>query len=155
MRQSAVNELCDVIEKRAAQSSSSPQRRLGGARLTANMMNAMPRDMQSEVLTQMVFDLFLEVEALRSMALNPRAGLIDIYAEAYRATALTSHCSTGPSDGWEKLLAEFYPSGYEEPSGSASGKQVWRESLLLKRLGFTPEELESFKQLAAEMELYT
>ncbi|MFO1376430.1 MAG: flagellar motor switch protein FliG [Steroidobacteraceae bacterium] len=50
--QSALNELGDVIEKRAAQSNSSPQRRLGGARLTANMMNAMPRDMQAEVLTQ-------------------------------------------------------------------------------------------------------
>lgn len=50
--QSALNELGDVIEKRAAQSSTSPQRRLGGARLTANMMNAMPRDMQTEVLTE-------------------------------------------------------------------------------------------------------
>jgi flagellar motor switch protein FliG len=50
--QSALNELGDVIEKRAAQSSSSPQRKLGGARLTANMMNAMPRDMQADVLAE-------------------------------------------------------------------------------------------------------
>lgn len=108
-----------------------------------------------EVLVQMVFDLFVEVEALRSMSLNPRAGLIDIYAEAYRETALTSHSSIGPTSGLDKLLSQFYPRAHAEPSGSAAGRRVWRESLLLERLGYTPEELESFKQLAAEMETYT
>jgi flagellar motor switch protein FliG len=48
--QTALNELGEVIEKRAAKSTSSVQRRLGGPRLTANMMNQMPRTMQTEVL---------------------------------------------------------------------------------------------------------
>src|SRR5688500_13223492 len=79
-----------------------------------------------EALTILVFDLLAEVDALRQTQATGSA-----YRDAYRETSVLGHNSSGVSSGWGKLLERFYP---REPS--ADGR-VWRESLMMRRLGFT------------------
>ncbi len=68
-------------------------------------------------------------------------------AKAYADTAWLTHCATGPSDGWEKLLAEYY-SWDAKPS-------EWRECLMLKRLGFSDAEIARYMESACEAETFT
>jgi hypothetical protein len=96
------------------------------------------------VLTSLVFDLMAEVEALRQAHVSDAA-----YRAAYRDVGLLTHNSAGPSAGWQKLLARYYPE-----RRFADGR-VWRESVMLQRLGFTPDEIAAFQQQADEMEQYT
>ena len=97
-----------------------------------------------EALTTLVFDLLAEVEALR----QTQAAQSD-YRDAYREASLLTHNSSGPSSGWEKLLDRYYP---RQPS---SDGRVWRESLMMHRLGFTPAEIEAYQREAEQAETYT
>ncbi len=122
---------------------------------------------RAELLGQVVLDLLMEVEALRRAVkeLSDRAGPADAgdnihagprhavpgpstaYAAAYAETAWLTHCAAGPTDGWEKLLAEFYSWG-RVPS-------EWRECLMLKRLGFSDADVAKYMESAREAETYT
>jgi len=95
-------------------------------------------------LTTLVLDLLAEVEALR----QAQAGECH-YRDAYRAACLLTHNSTGPTSGWEKLIERYYPT-----KPSADGR-VWRESIMMRRLGFTPKEIEEYQREAGEAEFYT
>ena len=97
-----------------------------------------------DALTTLVFDLLAEVEALR----QAQATRSD-YRDAYRETCLLTHNSAGPSSGWEKLIECFYPRQH------SSGTLVWRESLMMRRLGFTPAEIAAYQDEAQEAETYT
>ena len=95
-------------------------------------------------LTILVMDLMMEVEALRT-ALAAESS----YRDAYRETGLLTHNSAGPSMGWDKLLDEFYP-------GTKDGRgRGWRESLMLRRLGYSPDEIEAYRRDAEGMEVLT
>ena len=96
------------------------------------------------MLTAVVVDLMVEVEALRG-ALIGVAG----YREAYKQTGLLSHDSTGPSMGLEKVIDRFYPR-----DGDAGGR-VWRESLMLRRLGFSADDVAAYREEAKGMETRT
>jgi hypothetical protein len=122
---------------------------------------------RTEVLGRIVLDLLMEVEALRKAVkeLSDRTGAPDAgedilggprhgvlgprtaYAAAYADTAWLTHCAAGPTDGWEKLLAEYY-SWDAEPS-------EWRECLILKRLGFSDADIARFMESARQAETFT
>jgi hypothetical protein len=97
-----------------------------------------------EALTALVFDLLAEVEALRATSLSQVP-----YRDAYRQVALLTHDASGPSSGWEKLLNRYYPREL------SSDGRAWRETLLMRRLGFTPAEVEAYQREAGEAETYT
>jgi hypothetical protein len=71
------------------------------------------------------------------------------YRAWYLNTVYTSHNAAGPSSGTEKVLATFYP------STSVEGQPDWRECLVLRRLGFTEEEVARYVQAASEAETFT
>jgi hypothetical protein len=124
---------------------------------------------QREVLGRLVLDLLMEVEALRRavMELSARAGPMEkgenihdgnrhgltgprtVYAEAYIDTAWLIHWSAGPSDGWEKLLAEYYS------RATGSKWDEWRECVMLKRLGFSEADIAKYKESARAAETCT
>ena len=97
-----------------------------------------------EALTTVVLDLLAEVEALRQ-AQAAKGN----YRDAYHAACLLTHNSAGPSSGWEKLIECYYPG-----DKSADGR-VWRESIMMRRLGFTPAELDEYQKEAGEAETHT
>jgi len=97
-----------------------------------------------EALTTLVLDLLVEVEALRQAQAAQTA-----YRDAYRAAALLTHNSAGPSSGWQKLLERYYP------LEASSDGRTWREVLMMRRLGFTPAELEAYREEAAQVETDT
>ena len=97
-----------------------------------------------KILTMVVLDLMMEVEALREAA-----GSGSVYRDAYRNAALLTHHNAGLSEGWEKVVDRFYP---EE---EATEGRTWRELLMMRRLGFTPPEIESYQRKALEMEMYS
>lgn len=97
-----------------------------------------------EALAALVLDLLAEVEALR----QAQATRSD-YRDAYRATCLLTHNSAGPSSGWEKLIDCYYP------RHRSSDGRVWRESVMMRRLGLAPDEIEAYKREAEEAEMYT
>jgi hypothetical protein len=108
---------------------------------------ASPAD-RFNVLVGIVLDLMMEVQALRDERLR-RGQDLGSYRESYRDNALLPHNSAGTSTGWEKLLREFYPR-QRRPDG-----RVWRESLMLRRLGFTAAEIAAFEDEAEQSETYT
>jgi hypothetical protein len=93
------------------------------------------------LLTEMVFDLVLEVEALRAerVALASKTGDAT-YAEAYMQTAATAHNSAGVVPSWVKLLIHFY--GWRDDA-AMDGRPL-RELVLLRRLGVSEERLRAF-----------
>jgi len=97
-----------------------------------------------EALTTLVLDLLVEVDALRQAQATQTA-----YRDAYRAAALLTHNSAGPSSGWQKLLERFYP------LQASSDGRAWRELLMLRRLGFTPTEMEAYQAEAEQAEMDT
>jgi hypothetical protein len=99
------------------------------------------------VLVDLVFDLMTEVQALREGRIRGGQDL-DSYREPYQDTAWLSHNASGPTDGWHKLLHHFYP----EQKRAA---RVWRESLMLGRLGLTDDEIAQFEPKAEQSERYT
>ena len=93
----------------------------------------------------------MEVESLRAAAIEDcgKAGTNPGdcgYGRAYRATALLSHNSAGPSTGIEKLL-ERWLSDETTRNGIAVP-----EVLMLKRLGYSEDEIERYLDEAEQNE---
>lgn len=109
-----------------------------------------------KVLTTMVFDLLVEVEALRKVAAqaqqaastNAESG----YRRAYEDTAFLTCNADGPSSGLQKLIALFYPEREEPTYPGWTGKHAWRELQMLRRLGASEEQIQAYQRsvLAAE-----
>jgi hypothetical protein len=97
-----------------------------------------------EALTTLVIDLLAEVEALRQVQATQTA-----YQDAYREASLLTHNAAGPSSGAEKLLERFYP---RQPGRDG---RTWRETLMMRRLGFTPGEIDAYQREAEQAETYT
>ena len=115
-------------------------------------------DPRTEVLVALVFDLLLEVEALRAALLSSDAGTAgkaSAYARAYQDTAYLTHNACGPSSGLEKLLALYYPQAAESDDQTWGERRTWRECLFLRRLGFSEEEIRAYKEAAAHAETFT
>jgi hypothetical protein len=124
-------------------------------------------DRRAQAVGRVVLDLLMEVEALRRAVqelsaraapadagddalARPRHGLSaprTVYAEAYADSAWLTHFSAGPSSGWEKLLAEFYPGGLREND--------LRELELLRRLGVSDADLAAYAESARGAETCT
>ena len=101
-------------------------------------------------LRETVFDLLVEVEAIRETLLKSplgSGGSRSSYASAYRNTAFTTHNSAGCSGGHEKLMQQFYPRALEQ--------REWRECLFMERLGFSPDEITSYRDKAEQAHTYT
>ena len=113
------------------------------------------------VLSRLVVDLLVEVEALSGALAASHAGaasgpthqgydtpchdeaLTDgegAYPGAYVDAAYVLHNAAGPTGGVEKLLARFYPDGAAGP----------REALMLRRLGFSEAEIDRFVAAAEQ-----
>jgi hypothetical protein len=108
------------------------------------------------VLADLVLGLLVEVEALRSALLHEAeakgvAGKQTAYGRAYRHAALLSHDAAGPSGGLEKLLAVWLG---DQPDRSLNGFRL-RELAMLKRLGYSEQELEAYVQEAEAREMRT
>ena len=115
-------------------------------------------DPRIEVLVALVFDLMMEVEALRKVVSASKLGVggkDSAYGRAYEETAYLTHNACGPSSGLEKLLALFYPRVAEEEDQSWRQRRTWREGLLLQRLGFSDEEVRAYKEAAEQAETFT
>jgi hypothetical protein len=115
-------------------------------------------DPRIEVLVAMVFDLLMEVEALRKVVLGSGLGVggkDSAYGRAYAETAYLTHNALGPSSGLEKLLDLFYPEKAEEKGPTWGERRTWRECLLLRRLGFSDEQVGAYKEAAAEAEAFS
>jgi len=115
-------------------------------------------DPRIEVLVAMVFDLLMEVEALRTVVSASKLGAggkDSAYSRAYQETAYLTHNACGPSSGLEKLLALFYPSQAEGEGPSWRERRTWRECLLMRRLGFSDEEVRAYKVAAEQAETFT
>ncbi|MBL8866628.1 MAG: hypothetical protein JNK93_13800 [Planctomycetia bacterium] len=119
-----------------------------------------------EALSQVVLGLMVEVEALRDALARTKAGgtalpvhggndipctareLVEgkaAYPAAYVDTAFVPHNAAGPSGGIDKLVARFYPADSREP----------RETIMLRRLGYTHAEIARFLEAARAAENYT
>lgn len=115
-------------------------------------------DPRIKVLFAMVIDLLMEVEALRKVVLASRLGVggkKSGYGRAYEETAYLTHDSHGPSGGLEKLLDLFYLQDAEKQCQSLPKPRTWRECLLLRRLGFSEEDVRAYKESAEEAETFT
>jgi hypothetical protein len=138
--------------------------------IISSLFAARDRDVHIDVLVTLVLDLFMEVEALRealiridSRTFEPRGGEYfeldyessvlsfgkSTYQKAYLDAAYETHNNAGPSGGLDKLLARFYPA-----AGDDLGR-TWRECLLLERLGFSPFEINEYKNAAQDAEMLT
>jgi len=125
---------------------------------------------QVNLLIQFVTDLFVEVEALREAVLHMcpetrsssvHAGYDDAchdptltqgkgpYQQAYVNAAYVLHNAAGPSPGIAKLLARFYP------DNASPEEQEWRETSMLRRLGFSEEEIARFRNAAEEAQCFS
>jgi hypothetical protein len=112
-------------------------------------------DPRIDVLVAMVFDLLMEVEALRAAHLasnNGARGTDSGYGRAYRDTAYLTHNAAGPSSGLEKLLGLFYPAESEMDTGTSG---TWRECLMLRRLGFSQDQVRAYMDDAERAETFT
>jgi hypothetical protein len=103
------------------------------------------RDQRLQDLSQVVSQLLLEVEALRAavIELEARQGMRgpgSPYAKAYRETFLLSHNSAGVRPGPFKVMDAYddgkVPDWYGYPL---------REVVMLKRLGYTDEEIAEYR----------
>jgi hypothetical protein len=104
-----------------------------------------------EALTQIVLDLMVEVEALRGALLTDPSRRGDpvnkgSYASSYRDTAYLTHDASGCEPRVLKLMQLFYPSERES---------LWREILMLRRLGFSEKEIDLYKEEAKRAEMFT
>lgn len=101
----------------------------------------------------MIFDLLVEVEALRE-TLATAAGNAgrSAYARAYERSAYLTHNAAGPSSGWEKMLDRFYSNAQADDDG---GRRGWRECLMLRRLGLSEEEIQAYRANARSAEMFT
>jgi len=112
-------------------------------------------------LERIVLDLMMEVETLRATVielsrpqslntdvLDNEAGEVpgphSLYGVKYLSTALLAHSSAGMTSGQEKVLQLFY-----------STRGAHRETLMLLRLGYTPEQIDIFRQNARDAETWT
>ncbi len=105
---------------------------------------------QSEIaeLRSMVYDLLVEVEAIRETLLKSPFGSDgphSPYAIAYRDTAFRTHDASGCTG--DKLLAQFYP--------SSPKRDDWRECLFMHRLGFSTDAIARYMREAEAAETYT
>lgn len=106
-----------------------------------------------EALRELVCALLVEVEALRAKATIDADGDIErsTYARAYRATALLSHDSTGPTSGLYKLLKLWFD---DRLPRSPAGKPL-RELVMLRRLGCTAQDAARYVDEARSAEMRT
>ena len=101
-------------------------------------------------LRETVFDLLVEIEAIRETLLNSplgSGGARSPYASAYRKAAFRTHDASGPSSGHMKLFAQFYPLAPEQ--------RDWRECLFMQRLGLSPDDIAKYKREAERAHAYT
>lgn len=109
-------------------------------------------DSKIQILVAMILDLLMEVEALRAALLATDAGATgkdSAYGRVYRSTAYLTHNSCGTSAGLEKLLALFYPDKVQ------ANRRTWRESLMLRRIGFSEADIGTYKEEAEQAETFT
>jgi len=105
------------------------------------------------LLTEVVFDLLVEVDALRLERAAHAARTGDrTYAEAYEESATVAHNGAGVIPGSLKLLARFHGGRAEETS--IDGRPL-REVLLLRRLGLSDEQLRQFAEHIRQVEELT
>lgn len=106
---------------------------------------------QVEALLTLVIDLAVEVEALRAtVADDPQ--LRATYRARYAEAAMLPHDASGPSGGLHKLLARYYG---DETVDEWSGPTSWRELLMLRRLGASPDDLAAWQAHAREAQTFT
>jgi hypothetical protein len=138
--------------------------------IVSSLFSARDKDAHVELLVALILDLFMEVEALREAVIKidkrtfePSIGEhleVDCqnpilafgrssYQRAYLNAAFETHNNGGPSGGLDKLLARFYPSSVDDLG------RTWRECLLLERLGFSPSEIDEYKNAAQDAEMLT
>lgn len=112
-----------------------------------------------QMLTELVFELLREVEALRAAQINQAesqgiAPKESDYGKAYVNTALLTHNSAGPSGGLDKLLALWF--GWTNQHIPRTHRRfLAREVLILKRLGFTEQEITEYIKTAENFERRT
>lgn len=107
----------------------------------------------SQALIELVLDLAVEVEALRAAVIDGGdSRVLAAYRSAYAATAMLPHDASGPAGGVHKLLERFYPDEQTEEWGEATS---WREALMLRRLGASPEEIAAWQAEAREAQTFT
>jgi hypothetical protein len=121
-----------------------------------------------DVLVSLLLDLFMEVEALREALIkidsksfeqdevfqfDHQGSLLSVgkstYQKAYLTAAYETHNNGETSGGLDKLLARFYPNSSDDLG------RTWRECLLLERLGFSPDEIDDYKNAAQDAEMLT
>lgn len=114
-----------------------------------------PPDLPLDTLLSIVCDLMLEVEALRATVLEMQKtehAETTGYAKHYRDTAYLTHNGIGPTSGLTKLLQLYYPHRPEKGTPGPASPRAWREVLMLRRLGYSEEEIREFKQDAENSE---
>jgi hypothetical protein len=100
-----------------------------------------------QLLTELVFELLREVEALRSAQIreSESKGIPpkdSEYGKSYLATSRLTHNSCGPTGGIDKLLALWV--GWYEEVPQNRFRCLLREVLMLRRLGFTESEIDAY-----------
>jgi hypothetical protein len=124
----------------------------------------------SASLREIILTLMLEIEALRAAVIQlshqsasdddetvsesvldePRHGVSgkhSAYGRAYLDAAWLTHCAAGPTSGWEKLVDRFFAG--PDPS------QDWRELLMLRRFGYSPEQIAQYQREARQAESFS
>ena len=117
------------------------------------------RKRERELERRLIYDLVRETYALREtkiveMEQSGRPIRESIYARVYEETALLTHNTAGPSNGWHKLFVAFR--GQESKAEWPwPGAESWSELNLLPRLGFDEGELSEYKKQAHDAMHYT
>lgn len=125
-----------------------------------------------QTLERIVLDLMMEIEALRMTVIKltdkppsePESNNVleekhvgvsgdhSLYAQAYMETAWVTHWAAGPLSGWDKLIERFY---HNEAANYASRKMGYRELIMLRRLGYTPTQIDQYMDKAEAAETCT
>jgi hypothetical protein len=125
----------------------------------ASAPNALEQQAQKiAVLTDVVFELLREVEALReaTIAEARRQGISpkeSSYGRAYEAAAMGTRSWARMSDGWPNLFARWmgftWFDGRDDLAQASFGEPM-RELIMMRRLGFSPEEIDAYLERIRE-----
>jgi hypothetical protein len=131
-----------------------------------------PAEARLQTLERIVLDLMMEIEALRAavIELSSRTGPVresadafddgpagvagphSAYGKAYLEAAWLSHWAAGPSSGDDKILEQFYDNQRDD---SHREFKMWRELLMLRRLGYNEAQLRQYVENARAAETCT
>ncbi len=103
-----------------------------------------------KVLRKIIFHLIREIDILRETniqksILENQSPKDSIYGKLYKEICIESYNSAGPSSGEEKIMWDWFNRNDELPD----------ETIMLRKLGYSEDEIKKYLEKIAEVSQYT